>query len=100
MNYVKEALVLLALVLAAEKAMLFHTKLYMSISLDQHVKIPDPPLFRPVWRIAIYAFYIAAGVAAVEGLIERPLGLILILSCILVLVVLDMLALRHKWPSN
>jgi hypothetical protein len=100
MKYLDDAILLIALVIIVEKAAVVHTKIYMSIALNFHGHVTSPPLFRPVWRVGVYAFYLIAGLAAVEQLVPIPIGLALILLPIALLVSLDLRALRRNWAEQ
>lgn len=95
MSYLIHALMLMAFIFIMEKALVFHAKLYLSSALNEHSKIKDPPLFRPLWRVAVYLGYIVGGVAALEGLVQRPVGFALILLPTLMLGILDVFAVRR-----
>ena len=88
------AVFLAGLIIAIEKAMVVHGKMYMSTSLGVEGDVRSPPLFRPRWRLLIYLAYILFGIAAFEEIVSRPLGIALIVMPIFFLAGLDLLALR------
>jgi hypothetical protein len=85
---------LIVLVLVVEKAALFHAKTHVFIAFDRETR--DPPLFRPIWRLMIYAGYLAAGLFALRAPVQRPIAIALVVLPIFLLVALDILALRRR----
>lgn len=95
MNLLVKILSLAALVLTVELAILVHAKFGLSTAFNVDDRVKGPSLFRPRWRLGVYAIYLVGGIAAVEGLVQRFVGFVLIVLPILLLVILDLIALRR-----
>lgn len=95
MNYVINAVILIALILVVEKAIIVHAKMYLSTALNADDNVPDPPLLRPTWRLGVYAIYVLAGVIALEGMVPRTVGIAVIATPVLLMSAVDVVVVRR-----